>query len=82
LNRAFAVQAFVGALKGQKARKGIFITTSTFTRDAVGYAKGLEDPVVLIDGTQLAELMIAHDIGVTTVKTYPMKRVDTDYFTE
>lgn len=74
------VQAFVGALAGKKARKGVFITTSDFTREAREYVLGLEPKIVLIDGRQLAELMIDHDVGVTTVQTYRLKRVDLDYF--
>lgn len=74
------VQAFVGALAGKKARKGVFITTSDFTKEAREYVSGIEHKVVLIDGRQLAELMIDHDVGVTVVQTYKLKRVDSDYF--
>lgn len=76
------IQQFVGALKGKKARKGIFITTSTFTKDATDYAFGLEDPVILIDGIRLAELMINNNVGVSLSKSYEIKTVDSDYFTE
>jgi len=74
------VQAFVGALQGQKARKGVLITTSRFTPDAVEYAKGLETRVALIDGETLAQLMIDHDLGVTPRNTYTVKEADRDYF--
>lgn len=74
------IQKFVGALDGQKARKGIFITTSTFTKEAIEYAKGTTVKVVLIDGERLADLMIENNLGVTTTMTYEVKRVDTDYF--
>ena len=74
------IQKFVGALDGQKARKGIFITTSSFTKEAIEYAKGTTVKVVLIDGERLADLMIENNLGVTTTMTYEVKRVDTDYF--
>ncbi len=74
------VQAFVGALAGKKAHKGVFITTSDFTKDAREYVQDIDAKIVLIDGRQLAELMIDHDVGVTVVQTYKLKRVDSDYF--
>lgn len=76
------IQKFVGALDGQKARKGIFITTSGFTKDALDYAKNTSVKVVLIDGQRLAELMMENNLGVTTTMTYEIKRVDMDYFAE
>jgi restriction system protein len=76
------IQKFVGALDGQKARKGIFITTSSFTKDAIDYAKGTTVKVVLIDGSMLADLMMENNLGVTTTMTYEIKRVDTDYFAD
>ena len=77
------VQQFQGALSGHGAVKGIFITTSQFTKEAVDYAAGLRNSkVVLIDGNELAELMIDHGIGVATAATYEVKRVDSDYFAE
>jgi restriction system protein len=76
------IQKFVGALQGQRARKGIFITTSSFTADATQYAAMIETKVVLIDGNMLASLMIDHGVGVTTAVTYEIKRVDSDYFLE
>lgn len=76
------IQSFVGALAGQRANKGVFITTSGFNSNAKEYAKSIQQKVVLIDGTRLAELMIEHDIGVSTTSTISLKRIDTDYFAE
>jgi len=76
------VQEFVGALQGQKARKGILITTSRFTSEAIAYAKSIETRVALIDGEALGQLMIDHDLGVTAKNAYIVKEVDTDYFTQ
>ncbi len=77
------VQQFQGALSGHGAVKGIFITTSHFTQEARDYAAGLRNSkIVLIDGEELAELMIDHGIGVATAATYEVKRVDSDYFAE
>ena len=75
------IARFAGALAGRGATKGIFITTSDFTRAARAYdASGFK--IVLIDGHQLAQLMIDHDVGVSVEKTYEIKRVDSDYFAE
>ena len=74
------IQAFVGALTGNNARKGVFITTSDFTNDARNYALGLPIKVVLINGERLANLMIDYGIGVTTRITYEIKNLDSDYF--
>ncbi len=74
------VQKFAGALQGQRARKGVFITTSTFTLEATEYVANIETKVILIGGTQLAGLMIDHGVGVTTEATYELKRIDSDYF--
>ena len=76
------VQKFVGALQGQFARKGVFITTSCFTTDAIDYATRLDTKVVLIDGEQLANLMIDFDVGVSVAASYIVKRIDSDYFEE
>jgi restriction system protein len=77
------LQLFVGALQGQQAaRKGVFITTSSFNENAKEYAKHLPVKVRLIDGQELAKLMFEYDIGVTEVATYKLKRVDSDYFEE
>lgn len=74
------IQKFFGALHGQRATKGIFITTSTFSRDAASYAEDVTPRVILIDGRQLAQLMIDYGIGATETKRYALKRLDLDYF--
>ncbi len=74
------IQKFVGALAGKRAKKGVFITTSSFSQEAVRYVSTIEAKIVLIDGKRLAELMIDYGVGVTTVTTYQLKRVDSDYF--
>ena len=76
------IQKFVGALQGQRARKGVFITTSDFTKEAVNYVSQVETKVILIDGEQLAQLMIDHHLGVSTVSSYEIKKADSDYFAE
>lgn len=76
------IQAFVGALEMKRARKGVFITTSRFSKDAQEYITKIEKKVVLIDGKQLAELMIQHSLGVSVKETYQVKSIDTDYFLE
>jgi restriction system protein len=74
------VQAFAGSLEGVRARKGVLITTSYFSQDALEYVQKIEKRIVLIDGKQLADLMIDHDIGVNVIQTYKIKRLDSDYF--
>jgi len=74
------VQKFAGALQGQRAKKGIFITTSSFTREAHDFAKGIDSKIILIDGNELADLMITHGVGVTQIASYHVKRLDSDYF--
>lgn len=76
------IQQFAGALQGQRARKGVFLTTSTFSQAARDYVSHLDTKIVLIDGKTLAQLMIDYDIGVTTVSTYALKRIDLDYYEE
>jgi restriction system protein len=76
------IMKFVGALQGQHARKGIFITTSYFTEDAMQYAKKVDSKIILIDGDELSKLMIDHDIGVAQIASYDIKRIDSDYFSE
>lgn len=74
-------QAFVGALHGQAAHKGVFITTSSFSRDAIDYVRALAGMrVILIDGAMLAGLMIDHGVGVRPHRTVVLKRLDLDYF--
>ena len=74
------VQAFAGSLEGHRARKGVMITTSTFSQEAKDYVQKIEKKIVLIDGKQLAQLMIEHDVGVTVTKVYPLKKLDQDFF--
>ncbi len=76
------LQKFVGALAGQGAKKGIFITTSGFTREALNYTPRNETKIVLIDGEQLAQLMIDYNLGCTTQQAYELKKLDGDYFGE
>jgi len=76
------VQAFAGSLEGHRAKKGVLITTSQFSKDAKEYVTKIEKKIVLIDGEQLAQLMIDHNIGVTEVSTYTVKKLDLDYFEE
>jgi restriction system protein len=74
------IQKFVGALAGKHAKRGIFITTSSFTTDASEYAAEIDTKVILIDGKKLADFMIEYNIGVTEVSSYQIKRIDSDYF--
>lgn len=74
------IQKFVGALAGKRAKKGIFITTSIFSSDAVKYASDIDTKVILIDGKRLAGLMMDYNIGVNEVTTYKLKKIDSDYF--
>ncbi len=76
------IHKFVGALAGQGAKKGIFITTSSFSNEALEYTPKNETKIVLIDGERLAQLMIDHGIGVSPVTTYEIKKIDNDYFEE
>lgn len=76
------IQKFAGALQGFRARKGIFITTSDFSRDAEEYADKIDSKIVLIDGERLWNLMIDSGIGVATMATYEIKRLDSDYFSD
>ncbi len=76
------IQAFAGSLEVQRARKGVFITTSSFSQDARDYVSRIEKKIVLIDGEQLAQLMIDHEVGVAVVANYVVQRIDQDYFSE
>ncbi|MEW5993545.1 MAG: restriction endonuclease [Candidatus Zixiibacteriota bacterium] len=76
------VQAFAGSLEGMRAKKGVLITTSQFSADAIEYVERIEKKIVLIDGDMLAKLMIDHNVGVSTVSTYEIKKIDFDYFEE
>ena len=75
------IQKFAGALAGHHAKKGIFISTSDYTREAREYAKLIENKIVLIDGNELAQLMIDYNVGVAPINTFEVKRIDSDYFT-
>lgn len=76
------IQKFVGALQGQRAKKGVFITTSSFSKGAVEYAKTIDTKVILIDGNTLTNLMIEFGVGTTTIEAYHIKKIDIDYFEE
>jgi restriction system protein len=74
------IQKFFGALHGQRATKGVFITTSTFSREAADFAESVTPRIRLVDGKEMAELMIDFDVGVSVERTYRLKRLDSDYF--
>jgi restriction system protein len=74
------IQKFAGALQGHRANKGVFLTTSSYTREAVEYADIINTKIILIDGETLAGLMVDHNVGVSTVGMYELKKVNTDYF--
>jgi len=76
------IQKFVGALAGHKANKGVFITSSGYTKEARSFVTQINNKIVLIDGVMMAELMIDYDLGVSTKEVYTVKRLDTDYFEE
>jgi restriction system protein len=76
------IQKFVGALQGKRAKKGIFITMSTFSKEALEYAKNLDVSVILIDGKKLANYMIENELGVSLRQSYKIYNIDTDYFLE
>lgn len=76
------IQKFAGALQGMRARKGVFITTSSFTNEAQDYVSRIDSKIILIDGRKLAVFMIEHDVGVSPAASYIVKRIDTDYFTD
>lgn len=74
------IQKFAGALQGQRASKGVFITTSSYSREAIDFANLINTKIILIEGKQLAGMMIDHNVGVSTVGMYELKKIDTDYF--
>lgn len=76
------VQKFAGALQGHRAKKGIFITTSDFSREALDFVSRIDSKIVLIDGQTLAQHMIDHGVGVSAVASYEVKKIDSDYFLE
>jgi restriction system protein len=76
------IQKFAGALQGQRARKGVFITTSSYTKEAKDYVSMIDVKIILIDGDRLSTLMADHNVGVSTVGQYEVKKLDSDYFDE
>lgn len=76
------IQKFAGALLGKKAKRGIFITTSTFSEKAIEYARNVENKIILVDGDQLTKYMIENEIGVSGVASYKINKINLDYFTE
>lgn len=76
------IQKFAGALQGFRARKGVFITTSTFTSEARDFVSRIDSKIILIDGETLTQLMIENNVGVTPFAVYEVKKVDSDYFTD
>lgn len=76
------IQKFVGALQGQIAHKGVFITTLDFTKEAQEYVKNINNKVVLISGFALARLMIENNVGISVATTYQVKKIDSDYFVD
>ncbi len=76
------IQKFAGALQGQRAKKGIFITTSNFSKDAKDFASQIDSKIILIDGEELSDYMIDFNVGVTTTSKYELKKIDSDYFIE
>jgi len=75
------IQKFAGALQGQHAKRGIFITTSDFSKEATDFASRVDNKIVLIGGDTLVQYMIDHNIGVTPFANYEVKKIDSDYFT-
>jgi restriction system protein len=79
---AGSLRDFTGSLEANRSTKGVFITTSTFTKDARDHVGRVQKRIILIDGEELAQLMIDFDIGVTARTTYVLKKIDEDYFSE
>ena len=75
-----ALQAFIGSMTGESATKGVFVTTSSFSREAQDYVRRVQQRVVLIDGARLARLMIDHGVGVRADKTYVLRSIDANFF--
>ena len=69
-------------MQGQRSKKGIFITTSAYSAEAIAYIGNIDTKVVLIDGKKLADLMIDFEVGVSVAATYAVKKIDSDYFEE
>jgi restriction system protein len=77
-----AVQAFAGSLDEQHATRGVMITTSTFSQDARNFVSRIQKKIILVDGEQLAQLLIDHNVGVAIEEAYVVKKIDSDYFDE
>lgn len=76
------IQQFAGALQGNRAKKGVLLTTSSFSRDAIEYVKNIDSKIILIDGDRLSEYMIDYNVGASPIASYEIKRIDSDYFLE
>jgi restriction system protein len=76
------IQKFAGVLQGHRARKGVFITTSSYSTEAKEFAERIDSRIVLVDGEMLAGLMVDHDVGVSKLQAYEVKKVDSDFFME
>ena len=76
------VREFAGSMDAIRARKGVLMTTGSFSNESMEFVRQIDKKIVLIDGKQLAQLMIDHDIGVATARTYAVKKIDVDYFEE
>ena len=76
------IQKFAGALQGHRARKGVFIKTSSFTKDAPEYAARIDNKIILIDGPALAGLMVDYKVGVSPIRSYELLKLDLDYFAD
>lgn len=76
------VRDFAGSLSGKKSKKGIFITTSNFSRDAIDFIKTVDSKIILIDGEELAKLMFNYNIGFESGAVYQLKKIDEDFFSE
>ena len=76
------VQGFTGSLEGFRARRGILMTTSKFSKEAWEYVEQIEKRIVLIDGEAMAQLMVDYNVGVTEIARYTLKKADSDYFEE
>lgn len=74
------IQKFAGALQGKRAKKGVFITTSNYSKEAREYVRNIDSKIILIDGEYLTDLMIDHNVGVSVENTYEIKKIDSDYF--
>ena len=74
------IQKFAGALQGKRSRKGVFISTSSFSKQAIDYTKNIESKIILIDGEQLSQLMIDFNLGVTLENVFEIKKIDSDFF--